>query len=116
MRGQHLATSVTIPYGLWKRLFPEGGAAVSIVVIGGGVGGLPSALALTRAGHAVTLLERDRLPDLGDPETAFATERRGAPQVHQTHGFLARFLLVLRDRFPDVHRELLDLGCEPTSL
>ena len=54
-------------------------------------------------GHAVTLLERDPLPDRADPEEAFAAERRGAPQVHQTHGFLARFLLVeLRDRFPDV--------------
>jgi 2-polyprenyl-6-methoxyphenol hydroxylase-like FAD-dependent oxidoreductase len=89
---------------------------VSVVVIGGGVGGLATALALTRSGHAVTLLERDQLPDLLDPETAFASERRGAPQVHQTHGFLARFLLVVRDRFPDVYQELLDLGCQPTSL
>jgi 2-polyprenyl-6-methoxyphenol hydroxylase-like FAD-dependent oxidoreductase len=89
---------------------------VSVVVIGGGVGGLATALALTRSGHADTLLERDQLPDLLDPETAFATERRGAPQVHQTHGFLARFLLVLRERFPDVYDELLELGCQPTSL
>jgi 2-polyprenyl-6-methoxyphenol hydroxylase-like FAD-dependent oxidoreductase len=35
-------------------------------------------------------------------DEAFATERRGAPQAHQTHGFLARIVVVLRERFPDV--------------
>jgi hypothetical protein len=33
----------------------------------------------------VTLLERDPLPALAGSEEAFATERRGAPQAHQTH-------------------------------
>ena len=73
-----------------------------VVVVGGGVGGLGTALALARAGHQVTLLERDPLPATGDAEAAFGAERRGAPQVHQTHGFLARIVVVLRERFPDV--------------
>jgi 2-polyprenyl-6-methoxyphenol hydroxylase-like FAD-dependent oxidoreductase len=82
-----------------------------VVVVGGGVGGLSAALALGRAGHPVTVLERDPLPALADPEDAFASERRGAPQSHQTHGFLARLVAVLRDRFPDVLADLRAAGC-----
>ena len=89
-----------------------------VVVVGGGVGGLGAALALARAGHAVTVLERDPLPVASDVEAAFDADRRGAPQVHQTHGFLARIVVTLRDRFPDVLERLLDAGCftMPTTL
>jgi 2-polyprenyl-6-methoxyphenol hydroxylase-like FAD-dependent oxidoreductase len=81
-----------------------------VVIIGGGVGGLMAALAFGRAGHPVTLLERDPLPPTADAEEAFAAERRGAPQVHQTHGFLARLQVLLRERFPDVLEDLLAAG------
>jgi 2-polyprenyl-6-methoxyphenol hydroxylase-like FAD-dependent oxidoreductase len=87
-----------------------------IVVVGGGVGGLASALALSRAGYPVTVLERDPLPPPHDVEEAFTAERRGAPQVHQTHGFLARLVVVLRERFPDVLDELLGVGCTTMPL
>ena len=86
-----------------------------IVVVGGGIGGLGTALALGRAGHRVTVLERDVLPTVDDPDAAFAAERHGAPQVHQTHGFLARLQVVLRDRFPDVFEDLLAAGCTTMS-
>jgi len=82
-----------------------------VIIVGGGVGGLASALALGRAGHEVTVVEQDPLPATADAEEAFAAERRGAPQVHQTHGFLARLQVVLRDRFPDVLEDLLAVGC-----
>jgi 2-polyprenyl-6-methoxyphenol hydroxylase-like FAD-dependent oxidoreductase len=81
-----------------------------VLICGGGVGGLTTALALSRAGHAVTLIERDPIEPLASPEAAFATERRGAPQIHHTHGFLARLQVTLRDRFPDVLAELLAAG------
>ncbi|MHB1910849.1 MAG: FAD-dependent oxidoreductase [Acidimicrobiales bacterium] len=81
-----------------------------VVVVGGGIGGLSTALALGRAGQRVTILERDVIPSVDDPEAAFAAERRGAPQVHQTHGFLARLQVLLRDRFPDVFADLLAAG------
>ncbi len=82
-----------------------------VVVVGAGVGGLATALALGRAGHPVTVIERDPLPEIDGPEEAFATERRGAPQAHQTHGFLARLVVVLRERFPDVLADLRAAGC-----
>ncbi|SRR5581483_9555494 len=86
------------------------GGSKQVIVVGAGIGGLGAALALGRAGHRVTVLERDPLPATPDAEAAFAAERRGAPQVHQTHGFLARIKVLLRDRFPDVYEQLLAAG------
>jgi 2-polyprenyl-6-methoxyphenol hydroxylase-like FAD-dependent oxidoreductase len=81
-----------------------------IVVVGGGVAGLAAALAIGRAGHHVTVLERDALPADADPEEAFVSERTGAPQAHQTHGFLARVVVELRDHLPDVLDALIRAG------
>lgn len=82
-----------------------------VVIAGGGMGGLASALLLARAGHDVTLIERDAAPVAADVESAFAATRTGAPQVHQTHGFLARLVVELRRRVPDVFDDLLAAGC-----
>ena len=75
------------------------------------MGGLTAALGLARNGVEVEVLERDPLPDVADVEAAFDADRRGAPQVHQTHGFLARIVVELRERFPDVLDQLLAAGC-----
>jgi 2-polyprenyl-6-methoxyphenol hydroxylase-like FAD-dependent oxidoreductase len=81
-----------------------------IVVIGAGVAGLGSALAFARAGHRVTLLERDATPLPTDPDAAFEWDRRGAPQVRHSHALLARLRNLLRDRHPDVLEALLAAG------
>src|SRR3954451_9888113 len=81
-----------------------------VVVIGAGVGGLGSALALSRQGHDVTVLERDRTPLPHDPDEAFEWDRRGAPQVRHSHAMLARLRNLLRDRYPDVLEALYAAG------
>ena len=81
-----------------------------VIVVGGGVAGLGSALALARAGHEVTVLERDDTPMPTSADDAFEWDRRGAPQVRQSHAFLARLTNLLRDHYPDVLAELLEAG------
>jgi 2-polyprenyl-6-methoxyphenol hydroxylase-like FAD-dependent oxidoreductase len=88
-----------------------------VVVVGAGIGGLGVALALSRLGRPVTLLERDAAPLPSSVEAAFAWDRRGAPQVRHSHGFAARLHHELRSAFPDVLDDLraagvveLDLG------
>jgi 2-polyprenyl-6-methoxyphenol hydroxylase-like FAD-dependent oxidoreductase len=90
-------------------------AGERVVVVGAGVGGLSAALALARAGAEVVVLERDPLPELATADDAFALERPGATQVHQTHGFLARIVVLLRERFPDLLESLLSTGCTTMS-
>src|SRR5437868_2740368 len=84
--------------------------SVRIAVVGGGIGGLATALACARDGHAVTIVERDNTPMPNDPDAAFAWSRTGAPQVRHSHAFLARLRNVLRERAPDVLGELLAAG------
>jgi 2-polyprenyl-6-methoxyphenol hydroxylase-like FAD-dependent oxidoreductase len=88
-----------------------------IVVVGAGIGGLASALALSRSGHRVTIIERDDTPMPDDPESAFFEwDRRGAPQVRHPHVFLGLARTILRDRFPDVLQALTDLGITPSEI
>ncbi|MGI8683772.1 MAG: NAD(P)/FAD-dependent oxidoreductase [Acidimicrobiales bacterium] len=82
-----------------------------VVVVGAGVGGLGSALALARQGHRVTVVERDNVSMPSTPQAAFDEwRRRGAPQTRHSHAFLARLRNLLRDRNPDVLAALLAAG------
>ena len=82
----------------------------SVAVIGAGVGGLGTALALSRAGHDVVIVERDRTPLPRSADEAFDWDRRGAPQVRHSHALLARLRNILRDRYPDVLAALFEAG------
>ncbi len=81
-----------------------------VVVVGGGVAGLGSALVLARQGHEVTVVERDDTPLPPSADDAFAWDRRGAPQVRHSHAFLARLVGLLRSEHPDVYDALLAEG------
>ena len=83
---------------------------MNIVVIGGGVAGLAAALQLGRAGHVVTVIERDDTPMPATADEAFEWNRRGAPQVRHSHAFLARLRNLLRDHQPDILDALLAEG------
>jgi 2-polyprenyl-6-methoxyphenol hydroxylase-like FAD-dependent oxidoreductase len=72
-----------------------------IVVIGGGVGGLTTALLLAGDGHAVTVLERDPAPPPADAEDAWAAwERRGVNQFRLLHFFTPRFRKLIDAEMP----------------
>jgi 2-polyprenyl-6-methoxyphenol hydroxylase-like FAD-dependent oxidoreductase len=83
---------------------------MQIVVVGGGVAGLGSALVLARQGHDVTVIERDDTPMPTSADDAFEWDRRGAPQVRHSHAFLARLTGLLRHEHPDVYDALLAEG------
>ena len=81
-----------------------------IVVVGAGVAGLGTSLMLGKAGHAVTLLERDPAPP-DDPEVAWESwDRRGVPQSRLAHVFLGRMRNLLRDEHPELYADLLAAG------
>lgn len=81
-----------------------------VAVVGGGVSGLGSALALARQGHEVVVFERDDTPMPATADAAFEWDRRGAPQVRHSHAFLARLRNMLRDDYPDLYASLLAEG------
>jgi 2-polyprenyl-6-methoxyphenol hydroxylase-like FAD-dependent oxidoreductase len=81
-----------------------------VVVVGGGVSGLGSALALARQGHEVVVFERDDTPMPESADAAFEWDRRGAPQVRHSHAFLARLRNMLRDDHPELYAQLLAAG------
>ena len=89
---------------------PLGSFPVHVVVVGGGVAGLGSALVFARHGHRVTVVERDDTPMPSSADEAFDWDRRGAPQVRHSHAFLARLVGMLRRDYPDVYAELLREG------
>src|SRR6476646_8285137 len=84
----------------------RGFAVLQVAVIGASLAGLFTAAAVSRAGHQVILLERDRLD--GTAET-----RPGVPQGAQPHIFLLRGLAAAEELLPDLRLELRSRGAVP---
>ncbi|HET9444041.1 MAG TPA: FAD-dependent oxidoreductase, partial [Acidimicrobiales bacterium] len=83
-----------------------------IVVCGGGVVGLATAMMLARDGHEVTVLERDRDPVPAEPARAWdAWPRRGVAQFHQPHNLLPPVRLALEEELPGTVERLEAAGC-----
>jgi len=86
--------------------------AERVLVIGAGMAGLWTALALAPTGREVILLERDPPPPAGGPDEAFeAWARRGVGHLRHSHAFLARLRILIRDEHPELLAELLAAGC-----
>ncbi|HET8951556.1 MAG TPA: FAD-dependent oxidoreductase, partial [Solirubrobacteraceae bacterium] len=82
-----------------------------VIVLGGGLCGLASALMLARDGHEVTVLERDPGPVPESPERAWeAWERGGVAQFRQAHYMQPRGRQVLGAELPDVLAAIREAG------
>lgn len=78
-----------------------------IIVLGGGLCGLAAGVLLRRAGHDVTVLERDAEPVPPSPEEAWERwARDGVAQFRQTHYLTPRGREVLDEALPDVRAGL----------
>ncbi|MDO8839785.1 MAG: FAD-dependent oxidoreductase [Parvibaculum sp.] len=83
-----------------------------ILVVGGGIAGLSTVLALARAGREVTILERDPPPPETSADEAFDHwERKGVGHLRHSHAFLARLHMLIRDNYPELMKDLLAAGC-----
>jgi 2-polyprenyl-6-methoxyphenol hydroxylase-like FAD-dependent oxidoreductase len=83
-----------------------------ILVLGGGVAGLSTAMMLARGGHDVTVFERDSEPVPGSAEGAWqAWERRGVAQFRQAHLVQPAAIPILDLHLPDVKQALIRAGC-----
>src|SRR5580765_6841435 len=80
-----------------------------IVVLGGGVAGLATAILLAREGHEVSLLERDAMPET-DADGAPGWPRAGIPHFLQPHAFIPMGRKLLRTHWPGVYADLLGAG------
>ena len=88
----------------------------NIVVMGGGMGGLSTALLLAGDGHDVTVLERDPAPPPPSGDEAWDDwERRGVNQFRMIHFFLPRFREVAERELPDVVEALDADGVAPVQ-
>jgi 2-polyprenyl-6-methoxyphenol hydroxylase-like FAD-dependent oxidoreductase len=86
--------------------------AEKVLVIGAGMGGLWTALAIGPTGREVVLLERDPPPPEGGPDAAFDDwARRGVGHLRHSHAFLARLRLMIRDEHPQLLADLMAAGC-----
>jgi 2-polyprenyl-6-methoxyphenol hydroxylase-like FAD-dependent oxidoreductase len=82
-----------------------------VIIVGAGIAGLGTALALGRQGQRVILCERDAAPVPATPEEMWsAWPRPGVAQTYLGHSFIPRTYVLLRDHFPDVLQRLRETG------
>ena len=82
----------------------------SVVVLGAGMAGLCTALALAPSGRRITLLERDPAPPDGVEATFEHWSRRGASQLRHSHAFLARLRRLIATEHPALLQALEAAG------
>ena len=81
-----------------------------VIVVGGAVGGLATAMMLARDGHDVTVLERDP-HEVRSPDEAWESwERKGVAQFRLAHYLHPRFRIVMQDELPEVGEAMEKAG------
>src|SRR6185369_165835 len=88
-----------------------------VLIIGGGICGLGTALLMARDGHEVTVLERDAGPIPPSAEAAWEQwERKGVAQFRQPHNFMPGLRLLLEAELPDIQDSLRQHGATKYDL
>jgi 2-polyprenyl-6-methoxyphenol hydroxylase-like FAD-dependent oxidoreductase len=88
----------------------------TVAIVGAGICGLCTGLALAKSGHQVTIIERDSPPPEGGPDEAFFDwNRRGAAQFRHPHAFLAVMSNLLEESFPDLIEDFWAAGARKIS-
>jgi 2-polyprenyl-6-methoxyphenol hydroxylase-like FAD-dependent oxidoreductase len=88
-----------------------------VLVCGGGICGVGTALLLARDGHHVTVIERDADPMPGSPQEAWDTwTRKGVTQFRQPHNLMPGLRLILEAELPDVQDALRRAGASKFDL
>lgn len=83
-----------------------------VLIIGAGIAGLSTALALGPTGREIAILDRDPPPPETSADEAFEQwERKGVGHLRHSHAFLARLHKLIRDNYPDLMKDLLAAGC-----
>jgi 2-polyprenyl-6-methoxyphenol hydroxylase-like FAD-dependent oxidoreductase len=91
-------------------------AGTKVALVGAGISGLCTALALSRKGFCVDLFERDIPPPSGDADAAFfAWSRRGAAQFKHPHAFLGLMCNLLKDHYPDLLDDFFAAGARKVT-
>jgi 2-polyprenyl-6-methoxyphenol hydroxylase-like FAD-dependent oxidoreductase len=83
-----------------------------VLVLGAGIAGLSTALALGGSGREIVIVDRDPPPPETSADEAFESwERKGVGHVRHSHAFLARLHVIIRDNYPELMQDLLAAGC-----
>ena len=87
-----------------------------IAVVGAGIAGMCTALALAKQGMEVTLFERDIPPPEGDADQAFFEwQRRGAAQFRHPHAFLGLMCSLLEEHHPELLQDFFTAGARKVA-
>jgi 2-polyprenyl-6-methoxyphenol hydroxylase-like FAD-dependent oxidoreductase len=83
-----------------------------IIVVGGGVVGLATAMLLAKQGYDVTVFERDDAPVPDSAEGAWSDwDRGGVVQFRQPHVLFPAARQILDEHLPEVNQAFLRAGC-----
>ena len=81
-----------------------------IVVIGAGIAGLGSAMALAGPQREIVVIDRDAAPPAAVEDAFESWERKGVTQLRHSHVFLGRLFTLIRDRHPHLLNMLTAAG------
>ncbi len=88
-----------------------------ILIVGAGICGLCTAMALSGKGHEILLFDRDPEPPEGGADAAFEHwQRQGAAQFRHPHAFLGLMCNLIKDNYPDLLEMFYEAGARHVSL